>query len=482
MKQRIEKPKVFISYAWGTDLYQEKVLSFAAQLMGDGICVVIDKWDLTEGNDTYAFMEKCANDSSITNVLILLDPIYAQKADDHSGGVGTETQIISAKVYKEVNQDKFIPIIMERDENGNVCKPTYLQGRLHFDLTIPEDYDNTYQRLVKTLYGEETYAKPKLGEKPKWVSKPITVNAKSIISYDSLKNLPNSKSRKQAFEKYLAEIKDSFLIFARENRKEKIGVENYLEFYEKTTTIKDNFLQLIASSIYLDDAYISISAFFESTKNELDSDSTICNQIVEIRLHEFFIYVIAFYLKTNDFTAIAYILSKTYFDTHNYSSDSYATSYLMLYSGAKHQSLDKAVNLRDNKKYCTGTGQYWIETISTDFCSKNEFVLADLICFNYSIYGGQYLGEWSWFPITYIYDDSYNSLFKFFAKRLISEDFTKNAVKIFGFNTIEEFKNRLKEIEDKPYNTFRDYRYLSAFDSASLIKNFIKSEQVATLK
>ena len=137
-KKKIEKPKVFISYAWGTEQYQEKVLAFATQLIGDGIDVVLDKWDLNEGNDTYAFMEKCANDPSITNVLMLLDPVYANKADAHTGGVGTETQIISAKVYQEVTQDKFIPIVFDRDESGRVCKPTYLQGRLHFDLSVDD--------------------------------------------------------------------------------------------------------------------------------------------------------------------------------------------------------------------------------------------------------------------------------------------------------------------------------------------------------
>ena len=65
MRNKIEKPKVFISYAWGTDEYQGRVLSFATDLINDGIDVVLDKWDLSEGNDTYAFMEKCASDAGI---------------------------------------------------------------------------------------------------------------------------------------------------------------------------------------------------------------------------------------------------------------------------------------------------------------------------------------------------------------------------------------------------------------------------------
>ena len=173
MRKNIDTPKVFISYAWGDEAYQKLVLSFAKMLVTDGIDVILDKWNLKEGNDTYAFMEKCVTDPSITNVLILLDPIYARKANEHSGGVGTETQIISPKIYKEVMQEKFIPVVMKRGENGEVCKPAYLEGRLYFDLSQPTSCNINYRKLVKTLFGEEIYHKPALGKKPNWVEKPI---------------------------------------------------------------------------------------------------------------------------------------------------------------------------------------------------------------------------------------------------------------------------------------------------------------------
>lgn len=69
--------------------------------MNDGIDVVLDQWSLKEGNDTYVFMEQSVTDSTITNVLILLDPNYEKKADTRDGGVGTETQIISPEVYNK---------------------------------------------------------------------------------------------------------------------------------------------------------------------------------------------------------------------------------------------------------------------------------------------------------------------------------------------------------------------------------------------
>ena len=177
MKNKIENPKVFISYAWGTDEYQAKVLSFATALVDDGIDVILDKWDLSEGNDTNAFMEKCVTDQSITNVLMLLDPIYAEKADGRRGGVGIETQIISSEVYGKVEQDKFIPIVFARNDSGEICKPIYLKSRLHFDLSNEDCYDTEYQRLVKCLFGREIYAKPKLGNKPEWIDSPQVITA-----------------------------------------------------------------------------------------------------------------------------------------------------------------------------------------------------------------------------------------------------------------------------------------------------------------
>ena len=88
-------PKIFISYSWSSDAL---VLELANRLVSHGVDVVLDKWDLKEGNDKYEFMERCVNDSSITKVLIICDKAYAQKANDRTGGVGDETVIISSEV------------------------------------------------------------------------------------------------------------------------------------------------------------------------------------------------------------------------------------------------------------------------------------------------------------------------------------------------------------------------------------------------
>ena len=53
MIQEDRIPKIFISYAWGSG---DLVLGLAQRLVSHGVDVVLDKWELKEGQDKYAFM------------------------------------------------------------------------------------------------------------------------------------------------------------------------------------------------------------------------------------------------------------------------------------------------------------------------------------------------------------------------------------------------------------------------------------------
>ncbi|MEZ2369589.1 toll/interleukin-1 receptor domain-containing protein [Bacillus sp. RCC_6_1] len=138
MEQQTENgsraPKVFISYAWTSHDYQEKVVALATRLMENGIEVIIDVWDLKPGNNMYAFMESMVTDSTIDKVLVLCNKTYADKAENYVGGVGTETQIIGPKMYNKVKQETFIPVILEREESGIDYIPVHMVGSIYIDL------------------------------------------------------------------------------------------------------------------------------------------------------------------------------------------------------------------------------------------------------------------------------------------------------------------------------------------------------------
>lgn len=133
------RPKAFISYSWTSSGHIGTIRSFAERLVNDGVDVVLDQWDLVEGQDKYAYMEQMVTDETVTHVVIFSDRKYALKADERKDGVGTGTQIISRELYESVAQTKFIPVVCERrEDNGGPWLPTFLASRKWLDFSTPE--------------------------------------------------------------------------------------------------------------------------------------------------------------------------------------------------------------------------------------------------------------------------------------------------------------------------------------------------------
>ena len=477
MKNIIEYPKIFISYAWGTEDYKNRVLSFAIDLMNDGVDVVLDRWSLKEGNDTYAFMEQSVTDPTITNVLILLDPVYEKKANGRDGGVGTETQIISPEIYNKVTQEKFLPVVFERGIDGEIPKPQYLKTMLHFDLSQEEKYDLEYQRLVKRLYGIEIVEKPELGKKPSWVEEKSTISAKLRTGYECLKQQKSDNVKKEEFRNFLFTVKEKIVNFSKDKLEDSISADEYIALYDDIKAYRDEFLQLLKYSVYVTEAYKIVASVMEEICVEIKDKSGYEGEVIKTLLHEIFIYVVAFYLKNKDYDALSYIFSKTYF-VNQYGGDE-AQSFNVFFES--NERLDSAVSQKDGKEYYSGTAKYWLNNINMGVCNKNEFIFADIFCYNSAIFVDNYVDEWYWFPITYIYDrtEYRNSLFRQFAVHLKSKEHLQELAKIMGYSDIETFKKKYIEIETKMrQENFREYRYHSAYETAPVICQFIKAEEL----
>ncbi len=170
MKNEEKTPKVFISYSWKSPEHQEIIRTWADRLISDGIDVVIDIYDLSEGDDLFAFMERMVTDESITHVLVFSDKTYAEKADARKAGVGTETQIISKEVYDKVVNSKFIPIICEFNEVGKPYVPTYFKTRFFIDFSSTAKVNENWEQLTRRIYGKPQHIKPKLGNSPLYIT------------------------------------------------------------------------------------------------------------------------------------------------------------------------------------------------------------------------------------------------------------------------------------------------------------------------
>ncbi len=188
-------PKVFISYSWSSPKHEKSIIEIATKLMSDGVEVILDKWDLREGQDLNVFMEQMVTDDTIIRVLIFIDRRYAEKADGREGGVGTESQIISGKLYKKVDETKFIPIVMELDKNGEPYLPTFLKTRKYIDLSKDSKFYAEYDQLLRNIYNKPLYPKPSLGTPPKYISSEELQSISTLHQFQAAKDAITSGSK-----------------------------------------------------------------------------------------------------------------------------------------------------------------------------------------------------------------------------------------------------------------------------------------------
>lgn len=141
--------KVFISYAWEDENHIAWVRQLATRLLQNGIEATLDQYDLELGDRLPQFMEQSVSESDY--VLVICTPIYKQKADHRSGGVGYEGHIISEELLLKGNERKFIPVIRKGTHEN--AMPTYLSGKLAVDLSTPEKDAQNFENIIATLYG-----------------------------------------------------------------------------------------------------------------------------------------------------------------------------------------------------------------------------------------------------------------------------------------------------------------------------------------
>jgi hypothetical protein len=162
-------PKVFISYSWTSEKHRKAVKSWADRLLGDGVDVIIDVYDLNIGYDKYSFMERSVNDPTVSHVLLISDKSYSTKANDRKSGVGVESTIISNEIYQNLESSKFIPIVCEFDEHDKPCLPVFVNSRIWIDFSTEELVGQNWNQLLRVLFDKPNNIKPKLGRKPAFV-------------------------------------------------------------------------------------------------------------------------------------------------------------------------------------------------------------------------------------------------------------------------------------------------------------------------
>lgn len=445
------QPKVFISYSWSSIAHQQLVQSWAEQLVVDGIDVVLDIYDLKEGHDKFAFMERMVTDATVTHVMIVCDKTYSEKADARKAGVGTESQIISKKVYEKVEQSKFIPIVCEFKEDGNPYLPTYLKSRIWIDFSTPDSVNKNWERLIRVIYGKPLHEKPKLGKPPVYITSDIaTPTSHTLAKFNSLKQAVLQE--KKNLPLYRNDFLDTCIEYAEELRvRERPDVsslgEKVLEDAKRLTLVRNHIIDwvLLESKITPSDEFSESLISFLERLRELKSRPpgiTAWNdawfEAHAIFVYETFLYIIASLIKNQSFHTLHEILISHYLipSSERYSDRAFDTFYTFY---ARSDTL-QAVLAPEGQKLYSPAAEFMKRSADRDDLPFKSIIEADLLVLLMALI----TPDSRWFPQTLYYASYGSSEFPLFLRATQHKWFLKLAI-VTGIENADKLREMVKE-------------------------------------
>lgn len=415
-------PKLFISYSWSSPEHEAWVLKLATELRQSGVDAILDKWDLKEGHDAHAFMEKMVTDPDIKKVIMVCDKTYAEKADKRSGGVGTEAQIISPEIYAKKSQDKFVAIVRECDREGKPCVPTYYKSHIYIDFTDDTLYGESFERLLRWIYDRPLHTKPDLGEKPKFLSDGSHgVSLATTLAWRrAIEALRNGRSYARAatgeyFEKLTKEFELLRLDPAAVPFDEAV-IQNIKDFLPYRNEAVEMFMTIATYDDGLE-TRSQIHKFFESVMPFMSRPSAVTTFLnwdwdnYQFIVHELFLYAMAIYVKHERYDSAAHLVQNTYYlPTPENPSEDKMVSFAkirkyMTSLESKNRQLGRLSYRADLlAERCRGVG------IEFRHLQQADFVL--FVRCGVSSVGDSYLDHW--FPETLVF--RHHGVFEMFAR------------------------------------------------------------------
>ncbi len=416
-------PKLFISYSWSNTEHEQLVIGLATELRESGVDVILDKWDLKEGHDAVAFMEQMVTNSEINKVAIICDEKYAAKADGRSGGVGTETQIISREVYENQAQEKFVAVVSQKDQNGKPFLPTYYKSRIYIDLSEADRYAENFERLLRWVFDKPLYVKPEIGSKPSFLSEGEHVSLGTTAIFkrcvDALKN--HKPFAEGAFNEYcnaFASNLERFRLSKIDGEFDDAVIKNIEEFLPYRNEVLQLFVT-VAQYSSTPEFVNRIHRLFESLIPYMSRPANIsqCNEWdfdnFKFIVHELFLYALAIFLKQDRIELAKYLLEQPYYIAGNseYGRDAmvsfvvfrdYLRSFELRNSRLKLNRLSLRADLI--KERANGTGVDFRYLLQADFVA---FMRAEILEEN----------EYKrWWPETLVWLGYHNAPLEIFAR------------------------------------------------------------------
>lgn len=474
-------PKVFVSYSWTNQEHVEKVLHLCMRLADAGIDVRLDKWDLNPGHDKYVFMETMVNDPNVDKVLMICDRRYQMKANERSGGVGDETQIITPQLYNQVQQTKFIPIVFENDEHGNPCLPAYLSNRIYIDFSDAETYEERLVELIRHVFEKPLYQKPAIGKPPAWLDEAPDMAAVFRDKWRTgaqRRGGPEASASEQSFRLELIEILKGFSFYNETaDRYTQPTGERIVERIERMKGVRDVILDQLQQRLDRGEMVAGlVASLIEAINDELIYPSSAVgiyegdNDHFRFLLWELILCSVALLRYYERYGEIHNLLTRTYFfknrhqdsvpchiDKLNFHSRLIEGKYKEQSSSPNLFSMMSNMLMAREKR----------PVITAERLVEADLIIFEVIRFCIGV-------EHQWFPRTYVYQNKVEA----FWVRMTSKRECEKYLCLFGLTDIESFKKRVEQLGA---NGVQRYSYPMAHDRPTLIIDSITADAIASM-
>ena len=455
--ERPEGPRTFISYSWSTPEHEDWVLRLARDLVELDVDVVLDKWDVRDGDDPFPFMERIVTDPALKKVVLVCDREYVRKADAREGGVGAEAQILTPDLYRRAQIDpdapdhqkaetrKFVAVLREHPEPGERATPAFYGGRIHIDMTDDEGYGDALTRLVRWIYDKPVHERPPRGKPPSFVTEGDAPDTgTSVRQRHAIKALREGRREADgAVDEYFETLAENLPRFDLDPDDEQPVQKAVIERAEQLLTVRDEALDVFRALVRYrpePEGWESVHLFFQRCIPLLDPVPTGGRIASWSRDHfrlvvpELFLYAIAVLLQRRRYDATTYLLGEG-FATRGDHGRSGLVSYTSLQRGSdalKRYYQDK------NERPISPEGSWLHGRSDVPDVPFEDVMQADLVL---ALRAGG-LGDYDyWWPSSLIYKGHRPGVFDVFA-RAASQAHFEDLRPVLGVSTADELRQR----------------------------------------
>lgn len=451
----MDAPKVFISYSWHPKENQIRVQQLAERLSSDGVHVIIDIWDLQDGQDKNRFMEQMVSNPEVKKVLLICTKEYAEKANIRKGGVGIESTIVSEEIYSNADQTKFIPVVYEY-ENDKPCVPVFAKSRIFIDLSSDERFEEGYDQLLRDIYDKPRFQRPPIGKMPSYLEADTPVMLPTSNKVKGIKNaiIAANPNTHLLIRDYLDLFLSSLLEYKIDyhSLSDSTFIETIEQSIVKMLPLKNDFLdfiQTVSGTQYitkelLSDFFERLLQFYADNEIKLhegNSLDSISSDNYRYFNYDLFLSVITLLLSKEQFEMV-HELVKHHFCVVEESRINYYQELSFMRFRTYNYTLNRYKNDRQ---------QLHRVSVVADMMKTNavkikfdEMVRADLLLYYLSLlYPSKDMLERYWYPDLSVYNQQFVIL-----PKLASLRFFNKAKVMFGVNTVEDYKNLVSNIKE----------------------------------